>query len=462
MTTHRDPDALIAAYLADGMEVLPDRVADAVLDEIHRTRQRAVFGPWATRSVFKAALGAAAVFAAVAVGGAFFLGNHGQPAVVAGPSQTPVASAGPSETARPSAAPSPSAVPARAPSWAAAGNMTTSGGGLLATMLLDGKVLVAGGGATGTDAQLYDPAAGTWARTGSMGSNGSTATLLLGGRVLVVGGHNEAGGSVASAQVYDPGSGTWTRTGDMTTPRRGFSVTRLPDGKVLVAGGEADLRTGNPVELASAELYDPDTGTWTRTGSMAATRFGHTATLLSNGEVLVAGGAGFAPGATICCDPLAAAELYDPATGTWTVTGTMTTPRVDQTAVLLPDGRALVLGGADAGAAEVYDPGSGTWTRTGNMPTPRSDFSATLLPDGRILVVGGGNQKDAQGLGVALPSADLYDPGSGSWTSTASLDIPRYGHTATLLSDGEVLVAGGSDHGLPLDSAELYDPGTGR
>jgi len=140
----------------------------------------------------------------------------------------------------------------------------------------------------------------------------------------------------------------------------------------------------------------------------------------------------------------------------------MTIPRVDQTAVLLPDGRALVLGGADAGAAEVYDPGSGTWARTENMPTPRSDVSATVLHDGKVLIVGGGNQKDAQGLGVALASADLYDPGSRSWTTTASLSIPRYGHTATLLPDGEVLVAGGSDHGLPLASAELYDPGSGQ
>lgn len=323
-------------------------------------------------------------------------------------------------------------------------------------------MLVAGGGATGTDAQRYDPASGTWTPTGSMVSNGSTATLMHDGRVLVTSGHNEAGGSVASAQVYDPGNGTWTRTADMTISRRDFSATLLPDGKVLVAGGEMDLSSGNPVELASAELYDPDTGIWSRTGSMAATRFGHTATLLANGKVLVAGGGGLAPGATICCDPLASAELYDPASGTWTATATMTIPRVDEPALLLPDGRVLVLGGADAGAAEVYDPGSGTWTRTENMPTPRSDFAATVLPDGKVLVVGGGNLKDAQGLGVALASADLYDPGNGSWTSTASLGIPRYGHTATLLPDGKVLVAGGSDHGLPVASAELYDPGSSQ
>jgi len=372
-------------------------------------QRRASRVPWgfaARPSTVRWSVAAAAVIVVLGAGGAFYMTQRSQPAVVGGPSQSPA-------SASPSAVPSASAVPAKAPSWTATGNMTTSGSDLLATLLRDGKVLVAGGGATGTDAQRYDPASGTWTRTGSMVSNGSTATLL-------------------------------------------------PNGKVLVAGGEEDLSNGNAVELASAELYDPDTGTWTRTGSMAATRFGHTATLLANGKVLVAGGAGMAPGATICCDPLASAELYDPASGIWTATGTMTIPRVDQTAVLLPDGRALVLGGADAGAAEVYDPGSGTWARTENMPTPRSDVSATVLHDGKVLIVGGGNQKDAQGLGVALASADLYDPGSRSWTTTASLSIPRYGHTATLLPDGEVLVAGGSDHGLPLASAELYDPGSGQ
>ena len=461
MTRPIDPlfDQRIADWLEEDPRRAPGQVLGTVLAALPSIPQRrASRVPWgfaARPSTVRWSVAAAAVIVVLGAGGAFYMTQRSQPAVVGGPSQSPA-------SASPSAVPSASAVPAKAPSWTATGNMTTSGSDLLATLLRDGKVLVAGGGATGTDAQRYDPASGTWTRTGSMVSNGSTATLLRNGKVLVTGGHNEAGGSVASAQVYDPGNGTWSRTGDMTTSRRDFSATLLPNGKVLVAGGEEDLSNGNAVELASAELYDPDTGTWTRTGSMAATRFGHTATLLANGKVLVAGGAGMAPGATICSDPLASAELYDPASGIWTATGTMTIPRVDQTAVLLPDGRALVLGGADAGAAEVYDPGSGTWARTENMPTPRSDVSATVLHDGKVLIVGGGNQKDAQGLGVALASADLYDPGSRSWTTTASLSIPRYGHTATLLPDGEVLVAGGSDHGLPLASAELYDPGSGQ
>jgi N-acetylneuraminic acid mutarotase len=211
-----------------------------------------------------------------------------------------------------------------------------------------------------------------------------TATLLLDGKVLVAGGAGFSGGSLATAELYDSGTRTWTATGSMTTPRAGHTATLLPDGKVLVAGGY-DANDS----FASAELYDPRSGTWTATGSMTTGRRYHTATLLPDGMVLVAGGMG--AGANL--DTLASAELYDPGTGTWTATGRMITPRVYQKATLLPDGAVLVTGGlgGEGGptVAELYHPASGTWTATRKMVSPGQGDSATLLPDGKVLVTGG-------------------------------------------------------------------------
>jgi N-acetylneuraminic acid mutarotase len=207
--------------------------------------------------------------------------------------------------------------------------------------------------------------------------------------------------------------------------------------------------------LASAELYDPDSGRWTGTGSMIKARGGHTATLLSDGNVLVIGGYVLdAQGAT---EALASAELYDPRTGTWTATASMKQARSDLTATLLRNGKVLVVG--NGRSAELYDPGDGSWTATGEMNQIRGFGStATLLPDGTVLVAGGGS-----GVSGAA-SAELYDPNSGTWTATGSMTEGRLFHTATLLLEGPVLVAGGSlNDGSPtLASAELYEPATGH
>jgi hypothetical protein len=481
MTKPRDPDALLDAYLADGMEVLPDRVVDAVLDEVHRTHQRTLFGPWRTRSMFKTALGAAAVFAVLVFGGSLFLFQRGRPAVVGGPSQTPaIARPTPGANASPSTAPTPTVVAARAPSWTPTGDVSGPRWGGTAVLLEDGKVLVFGGnsGPWPPDAELYDPGTGTWTATGPMITPRMqfAATRLLDGRVLVVGGQGD-NGALASAELYDPSAGTWAAAGTLHTAREyGTTATLLPDGRVLIAGGSSQN-----APMASSEMYDPRTGSWTRTGSMGTKRAGATATLLANGKVLVAGGGGLVPGETFGWATLASAELYDPASGIWTATGTMTVPRVDQTAVLLPDGRALVLGRIDAGAAgagtaEVYDPGSGTWTATAPPSSLKDGFSATVLRDGRVLVAGGVPRPRGVGntLVVCDPasaSAQLYDPRTGTWIAASDMIQGRYGHTATLLPDGNVLVAGGATSwmGEPcpsggdlLSSAELYDPGTGQ
>jgi hypothetical protein len=254
-------------------------------------------------------------------------------------------------------------------------------------------------------------------------------------------------GSVPGATLPNsnsPASGTWTFTGSLHTARAAHTATLLSNGMVLVAGG-FDSNLVYP--SASAELYDPASGTWTPTGSLHTARAVHTATLLPNGMVLVAGGL------DSNLDVSAGAELYDPASGSWTITSSLNTARSDHTATLLPEGMVLVAGGGGSGArasAELYDPASGTWTTTGSLNLGRADHTATLLPNGMVLVAGGSNSR----------SAELYDPASGSWATTGSLNSGRQLHTATLLPNGKVLVAAGynSNHGGTFASAELYDP----
>jgi subtilisin-like proprotein convertase family protein/N-acetylneuraminic acid mutarotase len=321
-----------------------------------------------------------------------------------------------------------------------------------ATLLPNGKVLVAGGyGNSGylSSAELYNPATGTWTNTGSMTTVRyyHTATLLTNGLVLVAGG-NGNGGTLASAELYDPATGTWTNTGSMTTGRGYHTATLLPNGKVLVAGGY------NGSELSSAELYDPATRMWTSPTTMNAKRSEHTATLLTNGLVLVAGGYIFPT------NHLSSSELYDPIAGKWTTTtGSMVTGRGYHTATLLPNGKVLVAGGSGnsgtLASAELYDPTAGTWTATNSLHTARYAHAATLLPNGQVLVAGG------YGSGY-LSNLELYDPGSGTWQMTAfTLAAAREHPTATLLASGQVLIAGGYNAPVAFSNSELYDPASG-
>jgi Galactose oxidase, central domain/Kelch motif len=322
--------------------------------------------------------------------------------------------------------------------------------------LADGRVLVAGGdrGAPFYDAtasaERYDPASGTWAPTGSMATarESHTTTVLADDRVLVAGGEDGQFTIFASAEIYNPASGTWAPTGSMSHIRSGHTATLLSDGRVLVAGGSDGL------PLASAEIYNPASGTWAPTGSMAIARAGHTATLLSDGRVLVAGGMSNSSATST----QASAEIFNPASGTWASTGSMATKRYSHTATGLADGRVLVTGGLTpvgtngnitlTASTEIYNPASGTWAPTGSLTTARYRHTMTLLSDGRVLVAGGGDSGQ---------SAEIYTPASGTWAPTGSLTTFRSLHTATLLTDGRVLAAGGIGNGT-LASTELFTP----
>jgi len=330
------------------------------------------------------------------------------------------------------------------------------------TLLPSGKVLVAGGFAgSGTEshpfstAELYDPQSGNFEPVGSMtlGRSGHTATLLKNGKVLIVGGWTGRDASRRTAEIYDPATRKFTPTGNLAIERSGNTATLLPNGKVLVTGGVD--RSEN--SLASAEIYDPETGTFALTGTMSEARDEHTATILKNGKVLVAGGgSGDYPSQTV----YRSAELYDPATGKFTPTGQMTECRHKHAAISLPSGMVLVAGGSDNrdwhgeySSAEIYDPATGTFRATGTMSTSRFKLpeAVVLLKSGKVLIAGGGR------------FAEVYDQTKGTFTPVAgTFGVSRFFASATLLPNGDALITGGyadTGGGLPATaSAWIYHP----
>jgi galactose oxidase-like protein len=342
------------------------------------------------------------------------------------------------------------------------GDMTMARAGHSATLLPDGTVLIAGGDGpllggvpAGRSAELYDPATGTFAPTGNMIDPRyfHTATLLPNGKVLIAGGSQDT-----TAELYDPSTREFSLTGRMGAQQRWVLATLLGNGKVLVAGD------------VDAELYDPATATFVPAAPYAASSRGSTATLLADGRVLFVGD-----------EP---AQLYDSVSNSFSIAGLLASaglPGVDQqTATLLNNGKVLIAGGsndevAPAGrvaAAELYDPATGAFTATSAMHSPRDAHAAVLLPDGKVLIVGGDTGSFIGG-GVSvyagsLASAELYDSSSGTFAPAGSMNAARTGPQATLLKNGEVLITGGFSycgigcfHGS-LASAELYHPPLSR
>jgi N-acetylneuraminic acid mutarotase len=311
-------------------------------------------------------------------------------------------------------------------------------------------VLVAGGensSAGLTSAELYDPTTGKWTFTGSMaiGRYAHSAVLLPSGEVLVAGGIVTTSiqgipSYTATAELYNPSTGLWTTTGSMAAPRFAHGGARLQNGQVLVAGGA----NANGL-LASAELYEPSTGKWTETGSLNYARSTH-ATLLQSGQVLMAGGGVIGNNA----------ELYS--NGGWSLTSTMKFSHPSTSAALLPSGDVLVFGGhLSSYAGEFYDPSAGTWTATHNIGVNPPSGPLTLLTTGKVLLAGGESGYGTDAL------CRLYDSSSLSWLLTGSMNHARAAHTTTLLPNGQVLAAGGevnTSNGTfsVLGSAELYTP----
>ena len=466
MTDQRELDRLLDAFFSEGTTELPDRVLDAALDQVdHIQQRRAMRVPRRLQTMpMPTRLAAAAVIGVLAVGGALYLIRPG-PAGVGTSSPTPGVSASAGE-------PTPTSTPQPSP----AGSMADGRQIHTVTALTDGRVLVSGGytdvEVALASAEVYDPSVDLFTPTGSMleARGLHTATRLADGRVLIAGGGPASWvGSglpyLATAELYDPTTGIFSPTGPMTTPREDHTATLLEDGRVLIVGGNDEGSRTTP----TAELYDPSAGTFSPTGSLGTARGFHTATLLPDGRVLITGGdvAAWDDNGPF----LATSEIYDPGTGTFSPTGPMAEGRSHHAATLLADGRVLIGGGVNRGSdktslasAEVFDPTTGTFSPTGSMTDGRVYHTATMLADGRVLVAGGA----AFGRPYAnnprfLTSAELYDPATGTFAPTGSMSFGRTWAEATLLSGNRVLVTGGVGDGATksLDTAETYDLVTG-
>ena len=318
------------------------------------------------------------------------------------------------------------------------GTPTATGSYPITVTVMDGL----GQNSAPVDFTIVIDAHGFKATTGSMSiaRASHTATLLQNGRVLVAGGVNTSG-DIISAEIYDPNTQSFSPTNNMLHLRPEHTATLLKDGRVLIAGGNTN----------TAEIYTPSSGAFVATGSMSTSRSGHSATLLPDGSVLIAGG-----------DAAGTAELFNPSNATFTATSNMSTPRSHHTATLLNNGLVLVTGGfgtnGSLASAELYDPSSGHFTTTGSMAFTRTVHAATLLNNNTVLITGG---VDSSSNTVPI-AAEIYNPASSTFSNSGNMVQGVFSHTATLLPNGQVLVAGGIvPNGVGVFTAELYDPASG-
>ena len=357
---------------------------------------------------------------------------------------------------RPSAPPAATSVPSSAhPALTGAltriGAMTVPRAAHTASALPDGRVLIAGGctrdsceGITAST-ELVDPATGASTPGPDMREPrvGHAAVTLADGRILLIGGFGP-GTVTGTTDLFDPASGTMAPGPDLIEPRADPVAILLPNGALLVAGGYDGDRS-----MASAELLDRGATAFRPTGAMAVARSSHVGALLPDGRVLVMGGSTGGEGSQV----RASAEVYDPGTGTWAATDGLTVPRHKLAALGLADWRVLVIGGSDEQDAfgryrstELYDPATGAFRRASDMGAPRYKITAAVvrLADGRVLVAGG------------APAAELFDPATGTFTSVeGSGSVDRSFIAAVLVQDGSVLVTGGYDESIELSDDVL-------
>lgn len=346
------------------------------------------------------------------------------------------------------------------------GNLPSSERNAVSILLPSNMALIVGGidaASRLTSLVIYDPGSGTFNNGGTMNAPYDTATLLNDGNVLLAGGGNfvstSSGGDVlTSAELYDPATGALTDTGPMLQGVIAPTAVRLLDGRILLAGGRIYNQGGVPT--ATAEIYDPASGTCSFTGSMTTPRYSHSATLLQDGDVLIVGGIA----SSVTGAPLATAELYNSASGTFSALGSMNTAHANHTATLLADGKVLIAGGSNqppitrnsvTAVAELYDPSSRTFAVTGTMQAPREFQQATRLSNGEVLMAGGDDS-----LSI-LASTEVYEPTSGTFRTDATMAVPRNNFTSALLNNGAVLVTGGLTgftEAADTDTAELYTP----
>jgi hypothetical protein len=278
--------------------------------------------------------------------------------------------------------------------------------------------------------------------------SGHSATLLPDGKVLIAGGMRRNQDFYRSTELYDPATGKFVRSGYMTMARVGHAAVLLPSGKVLIAGGWIGHGCTD-----SAELYDPATQQFTPIAKMTSRRGNPSATLLADGDVLIAGG-----GDHDSPRGISSAEVFHSAALSFRAIAPMHYARISHTATLLKDGRVLIVGGRGeklADVAELYDPKTKKFSETGRLLTARYKHTAGLLPDGRVLIAGGSDERDWQGK---LSSAEIYDPATGKFSVAAALSDPRFKlpETSVALDSGQLIIAGGSRE------VEIFDPSSGR
>ncbi len=349
--------------------------------------------------------------------------------------------------------------------WSMAGDLSEPRRSHTATLLVNGKVMIHGGyggGAVLRSTELFDPVTRTWSTVGGAFYErlGHRATLLRNGRVLVTGGSFVA----RSEEVFDPVTNNWYATARLELRRSQHTASRLHDGRVLVAGGWSPESSDPRGFVTSAEIYDPVTQTWTRTGDMNVGRWGHVASVLPNGKVVLIGG-------FVAIGDSNSAELFDPATGAWSPVSGMFYDRVGEMhrSTTLQDGRAVVTGGKDSlGVAslpdvEVFAPATLGFYSVGKLNQPRRYHESTLLPNGKVMVAGGYQPTNEQRK-ISLTSTELFDPVSMVWTEVGHMNVARELHTLTALPDGRVLAVGGYDQMDPQlahRTSELFNSGFG-